>query len=651
MSLFGRRSGQFGFSRNVGNSLANPSYLGALGQASMLAGSMPQRLKAEEQQAEMMKILDSGDPQAIINYSLQQARSTNDPELLAAAQQAQKRFAIEGVAKQMQTLATSLANPLAKNKDGVLIGNSIEEQNKIAEQIRQLGTTNPDIPDSYAQELIVNARANRSTNLANRAKGFVAQNPSLTSDAAREAFVFQYGETAGPEFDVAYGTSRTSAKGVEDLDLEILKSKVQPQIDNIEVELRQELAKSNPDQNTIKNLQSRHFTLTQQIKGDVGRSSGLVRTIASQISEENSAIIEAEIQQQERSFNLLSDQVIADVFVEGATGDPDIRFEAALKNARELLPSMSMDQETRLRNRYEARLKAILASRKAESEGTLSDGDERFFKNNPELFVQDPEFERLYEEYTRLSSGSAGTRGIGDVARSKVLAGELTKKITEARTAQQTAISSNENISLQSANAVSAVIQDLPSNPRIISVDEDGDRPFNTRIFKDGGRNKYQVIADLQRAKAEGGEANKLKVKQYDDLLKQVAQHYRENPGDIQNESLEKRTEIVFNALDELSIYDAEDQQAIRDTAVAQAQLDSDFASFDQAVIGEAYDRAMFQFMGLPSERIYEEAIKMLQDPEKRAEFARSVQDKEEASRKAAINRYNEQYNINYAGI
>ena len=155
----------------------------------------------------------------------------------------------------------------------------------------------------------------------------------------------------------------------------------------------------------------------------------------------------------------------------------------------------------------------------------------------------------------------------------------------------------------------------------------------------------------MQKAKAEGGDDNALKAKQYDNLLEQIEQHYKENPADIQNASLEKRTEIVFNALDELSIYDADDLQAIADTGRAQAQLDADFASFDQAVIGEAYERAMFQFMGLPPERLYEEAMKMLDDPQLRAEFSRSVQDKEDASRKAAINRYNEEYNRNYAGI
>lgn len=86
MSLFGRRSGQFGFSRNVGNALANPSYLRELGQASMFGGLMPQTLDAKKQKSEMTKIVDSGDPNAIINYSLERARAINNPQLLAAAQ-------------------------------------------------------------------------------------------------------------------------------------------------------------------------------------------------------------------------------------------------------------------------------------------------------------------------------------------------------------------------------------------------------------------------------------------------------------------------------------------------------------------------------------------------------------------------------------
>ena len=59
MSLFGRRR-NFGFSRNK-DALANPSYMGALGQVGMLAGSLPQRLREQERQAEEMKILQSND--------------------------------------------------------------------------------------------------------------------------------------------------------------------------------------------------------------------------------------------------------------------------------------------------------------------------------------------------------------------------------------------------------------------------------------------------------------------------------------------------------------------------------------------------------------------------------------------------------------
>ena len=55
MSLFGRRR-SFGFSRGMGDALARPAYLDALGQVGMLAGSLPQRRKEEQRQAEEMKI-------------------------------------------------------------------------------------------------------------------------------------------------------------------------------------------------------------------------------------------------------------------------------------------------------------------------------------------------------------------------------------------------------------------------------------------------------------------------------------------------------------------------------------------------------------------------------------------------------------------
>lgn len=111
MSLFGRRSGRFGFSRNVGNALANPSYLNALGTSAMLAGFLPQRKEALDQENKMMKIVDSGDPQAIINYSLQQARATNDPELLSAVRAAQSRLTTQTKQQKVASLLTRYADP------------------------------------------------------------------------------------------------------------------------------------------------------------------------------------------------------------------------------------------------------------------------------------------------------------------------------------------------------------------------------------------------------------------------------------------------------------------------------------------------------------------------------------------------------------
>lgn len=111
MSLFGGRSRQFGLSRSASSNLANPSYLNMLGNTAMLAGSLPQRQEAEKQQAEMMQILDSGNPQDIINYSLRQARLTNDPELLVAIKGAQARLTKQTKQQKVASLLTRYADP------------------------------------------------------------------------------------------------------------------------------------------------------------------------------------------------------------------------------------------------------------------------------------------------------------------------------------------------------------------------------------------------------------------------------------------------------------------------------------------------------------------------------------------------------------
>ena len=110
MSLFGRRR-NFGFSRGLGDALSRPAYLEALGAVGMLAGSMDQRQKAQDKQNERMQLLQTADPQAIINYSLTEARRLNDPKLLVAAQGAQKRMVAQGNQQKVTSLLTSYADP------------------------------------------------------------------------------------------------------------------------------------------------------------------------------------------------------------------------------------------------------------------------------------------------------------------------------------------------------------------------------------------------------------------------------------------------------------------------------------------------------------------------------------------------------------
>ena len=110
MSLFGRNR-NFGFSRGLGDALARPAYLEALGTVGMLAGSMEQRQKAQDKQNERMQLLQTSDPQAIINYSLTEARRLNDPKLLVAAQGAQKRMVAQGNQQKVTSLLANYADP------------------------------------------------------------------------------------------------------------------------------------------------------------------------------------------------------------------------------------------------------------------------------------------------------------------------------------------------------------------------------------------------------------------------------------------------------------------------------------------------------------------------------------------------------------
>ena len=172
MSLFGRRR-NFGFSRGMGDALARPAYLDALGQVGMLAGSLPQRRKEEQRQAEEMKILQSGDPQQIINYSLTEAARLNDPQLLAAAQQAQKRLSVQTDLGKVNNLVSLLSNPEAVNLDGVKLAGNVEARNAIYSDIRNIFTGNENLPDDGGEEFIERGTQNFATGMSRRATTFL----------------------------------------------------------------------------------------------------------------------------------------------------------------------------------------------------------------------------------------------------------------------------------------------------------------------------------------------------------------------------------------------------------------------------------------------------------------------------------------------
>tara|TARA_R100001079_G_scaffold110950_1_gene88541 strand:- start:2063 stop:3877 length:1815 start_codon:yes stop_codon:yes gene_type:complete len=226
MSLFGRRSGQFGFSRNVGNALANPSYLRELGQASMFGGLMPQTLNAKTQESEMTKIADSGDPNAIINYSLERARAINNPQLLAAAQKAQQRGVNKANVATIQGFLAELRDPKRTVEERLTTRQNLETF--LGDAVASAGL------DSEVQGRALSAADQLISQIPQRIQN--AANLAVSQGKSQKEFVDQY--PAGESAYVAAkaqsirneGAIRNEAERIENVSLNSAQ-------ENIELEL------------------------------------------------------------------------------------------------------------------------------------------------------------------------------------------------------------------------------------------------------------------------------------------------------------------------------------------------------------------------------------------------------------------------------
>ena len=226
MSLFGRRR-NFGFSRGLSDSLARPAYLEALGAVGMLAGSMDQRQKAQDRQNERMQLLQTADPQAIINYSLTEARRLNDPKLLVAAQGAQKRMVAQGNQQKVTSLLTSYADPTK----------STEERQAILTRARALqADPATNMSPSALNSLISSANAQYSS-----AYSTMAQNAFNAGEGSeqRSEFLRIHGATGESDLRSIQASNQRDQNVIDTAQRNADRTRDESQAEELVVELKQ----------------------------------------------------------------------------------------------------------------------------------------------------------------------------------------------------------------------------------------------------------------------------------------------------------------------------------------------------------------------------------------------------------------------------
>lgn len=658
MSLFGRNR-NFGFSRGLGDALARPAYLNALGQVGMLAGSLPQRRKEQQRQAEEMKILQSGDPQQIINYSLAEAARLNSPELLAAAQQAQTRFETQNVTQQMQSLATTLANPLAKNKDGQLLGDDPSALNSLADQIRQLATTNDNIPQGYDEQLITNARANRSASLGNRAKGFVSQNPELTSDAAREAFVFQYGQSAGAEFDSAFIENRRQSIDVETIDFAIRERDTAEQRANLSAQITSKVESGDIEGARADANALRELSLSAGLYNDAEAALTVVDETIATVTDAvlaNATLVE---KAQKQAINDAWEKSTGTIMLPEFTGSGQALVDATFQQLRQM-PGYTIDIEKELQDKWALMQKNLSERIAAENAKEMLDRDIEYANRNMPRLMENPEFETAYNLYQDLLTreaeskreGSTTTFNVGEQSALQRVTGELTKFVQNDRDTQNQLKRDDTSIELASISALNDVVANVPALENVVSTVSVEDQNLGSGLrysqllpeFLGGlpmsGQSKFQLIKEIVENGGADGD------KRYDELLLRVKDIYRQelekiptntdNLGRREQQALTRmRYDIVERALDSMNIYDPDDKKVQAAVAQQQVRVDSSINAFHESVIAEIlqveapkrfknFDIAKLQRGEYPKE-ITAQYRKYISDPELYANVARRV--------------------------
>lgn len=596
MSLFGRRR-SFGFSRGMGDALARPAYLGALGQVGMLAGSLPQRRKEEQRQAEEMKILQSGDPEQIINYSLTEAARLNDPQLLAAAQQAQKRFSVQTDLGKVNNLVSLLSNPEAVNSDGVKLAGNVEARNAIYSDIRNIFTGNENLPDDGGEEFIERGTQNFATGLSRRATTLVSSNPSASADDLVQMFEQQF-PGQGKYVRDAYTKSKRLEEGVIDLDKKAFRRKQLPINLGIERDITNRILSGTYNIEEVKALSEQLYQ--SYVDMEDGESAARVSTLVFDLQQAVADKAISDTQALETASNQAQEGLHSDlmrqVFDPNATGDFDENYENGLRSIQKAMKDDGLiydsNKEAELREFYNNRRETAALTR---GDDPINDiYDVAYVAKNRPQFEEMEEFLRLETRINALVSKgkkleandqSLNSTELSELKGLNAQMGALVLKVkdkeTEAKFGEKAVAAKAKTYAAMFAN-------DLTQMPDLITVEGESSFFFPDRelFFTDqpirtlgpDGRNYYQIAQELL---AEPDSANSKS------FISNIEQQLREDKTLIRDMNVDNIQTVVKSAIDSLGILDADDKRTIARIAEKQARDDMASSLTKIAIMGE----------------------------------------------------------------
>ena len=585
MSLFGRRR-SFGFSRGMGDALARPAYLDALGQVGMLAGSLPQRRKEEQRQAEEMKILQSGDPQQIINYSLTEAARLNDPQLLAAAQQAQKRLSVQTDLGKVNSLVSLLSNPEAVNSDGVKLAGNVEARNAIYSDIRNIFAGNENLPDDGGEAFIERGTQNFATGMSRRATTLVSSNPSATADDLVQMFEQQF-PGQGKYVRDAYTKSKRLEEGVIDLDKKAFRRKQLPINLGIERDITNKILSGTYNIEEVKALQEQLYQ--SYIDMEDGESAARVSTLVLDLQQAVADKAISDAQALETASNeaqeALHSDLMGQVFAPNAQGDFDQNYEDGLRTIQKAMKDDGLiydsNTEAKLRELYTNQRDTMALLRSDAIEDTYDAG---YVARRRPQFEEREDFLRLEARANELVSKgrklAANNQSLTspELAELKALNSQIAGIVLEVKNTETEAKFGKDAVTNAARRYAALFANDLTQRPDLITVEGESSFffPDNELFFTDqpirtlgpDGRNYYQIAQELL---AEPDSSNT------EAFISNIEQQLRENKTLIRDMNVDNIQSVVKSAIDDLGILDADDKRTI--ARIAEQQAKDDMAS------------------------------------------------------------------------